>query len=54
MSINDNGLYTLEILALPHTVVGKWAGLTARECSELTTALTLQPGERTERTFEGF
>ena len=50
----DNGYYTLEVLTLPATVVARYTELTARECSELVSKLTLFPGERTQRTFDHF
>lgn len=50
----NNGYYTLEVLTLPATVVAKYTGLTAAESSELVSKLNLQPGERTQRTFENF
>jgi len=52
--IMDNGFYTLEVIAIPATVTARYTGLTAAECSELVSKLTLLPGERTNRTFEGF
>jgi hypothetical protein len=50
----NNGYYTLEVLTLPATVVAKYTGLSAAECSEMVSKLNLQPGERTQRTFENF